>query len=128
MLEQRGDVVEQDPRLRKIRDRADVVFQVHAWISCGLLLCPYSSPNPAATSGVRGGARVRGGMSRVPLAIVLGLAGLAAYIAAAVTLADWAGADALGGLRWVVQPLYFLAAGLLWVIPMRWLMLWAARK
>jgi hypothetical protein len=67
-------------------------------------------------------------MSRVPLAIVLGLAGLAAYIAAAVTLADWAGADALGGLRWVVQPLYFLAAGLLWVIPMRWLMLWAARK
>jgi hypothetical protein len=72
--------------------------------------------------------RYRLRMPRIPIAVVLGLAGLAVYIALAVTLADWIDPAHLGALRWLVQPLYFLAAGLLWVIPIRWLMLWAARR
>ncbi len=61
-------------------------------------------------------------MSRVPIAVVLGLAGLAAYVVVAVTLAD-----RVIGAHWAAQALYFLLAGALWVLPTRWLMLWAAR-
>lgn len=61
-------------------------------------------------------------MSRVPIAVVGGLVGLAAYIGAAATLAD-----RLAGMHWAVQGLYYALAGSLWVFPVRWLMLWAAR-
>jgi hypothetical protein len=60
-------------------------------------------------------------MSRIPIAIVAGLVGLALYIAAAMVLAD----DVLGW-HWALAALYFVIAGSLWVLPMRWLMLWAA--
>ncbi|MBN9562852.1 MAG: DUF2842 domain-containing protein [Alphaproteobacteria bacterium] len=62
-------------------------------------------------------------MSRVLIATLVGLVGFILYIAAAVTLAD-----PVERLHWSVQALYFLAAGLLWTIPARWLMYWAARR
>jgi hypothetical protein len=62
-------------------------------------------------------------MSRVPLATIVGLVGFAAYVVGVVTLADQ-----IRPMNWLVQALYFLVAGIAWVIPARWLMLWAARK
>jgi len=57
---------------------------------------------------------------RTLIATVAGLLGFALYVMAAVALADRVPA------YWPVQALYFVAAGTLWVIPARWLMLWAA--
>jgi len=57
---------------------------------------------------------------RTLIATAAGLAGFALYVMAAVTLADFLPAF------WPVQAAYFVAAGTLWVIPARWLMLWAA--
>jgi hypothetical protein len=62
-------------------------------------------------------------MPRVLIATLVGLVGFVLYVAAAVTLAD-----PVERLHWSVQALYFLAAGLLWTIPARWLMYWAARR
>jgi hypothetical protein len=62
-------------------------------------------------------------MSRIPLAIVIGLAGFAAYVAGAVVLAD-----RVVGAHWLVQLVYFLVAGMLWTLPARWLMLWSVRQ
>lgn len=61
--------------------------------------------------------------SRVPAAVAIGLFGFAAYVVLAVTLADH-----VMRAPWPVQGLYFLAAGLAWVPPTRWLMLWAAHQ
>jgi hypothetical protein len=54
---------------------------------------------------------------------VAGLAGFVAYLAVAVTLYD-----AVARTNWAVQAVYFVIAGLLWVLPARWLMLWAAHQ
>jgi len=62
-------------------------------------------------------------MPRVLIASCAGLAGFVLYVAAVVTLAD-----PVARLHWSVQALYFLVAGLLWTIPARWLMYWAARR
>lgn len=62
-------------------------------------------------------------MPRVLIASLAGLAGFVAYVVAAVTLAD-----PVGRLHWAVQALYFLTAGLLWTVPARWLMYWAAKR
>jgi hypothetical protein len=62
-------------------------------------------------------------MSRIPIATIVGITGFLAYVVGAVTLADH-----LAPMHWALQALYFLAAGTLWVIPARSLMLWAARK
>ena len=62
-------------------------------------------------------------MPRILFASLLGLAGFVLYVMAAVAFAD-----RLDGLGWAVRAAYFLAAGMLWVVPARWLMLWAARK
>ena len=62
-------------------------------------------------------------MPRVLIATLAGLVGFILYLAAAVTLAD-----PVQRLHWSVQAMYFLAAGLLWTIPARWLMYWAARR
>jgi len=62
-------------------------------------------------------------MSRGPIALVSGLAGFIAYVALVVWLAD-----VLAPMHWAVQALYFLVAGLLWVVPARWLMIWAYRR
>jgi hypothetical protein len=62
-------------------------------------------------------------MPRILIATVAGLAGFVAYLAVAVTLYD-----AVARTNWAVQAVYFVIAGLLWVLPARWLMLWAAHQ
>jgi len=59
-------------------------------------------------------------MPRKLIASLLGLFGLVAYVVAVVTLAD-----RVAGLNVIVQTVFFLVAGLLWTIPIRWLMLWS---
>jgi hypothetical protein len=61
-------------------------------------------------------------MGRPAIATLLGLLGFALYVAAAVALADRI------DRQWAVQLGYFLVAGTLWVLPARWLMLWAAHQ
>lgn len=62
-------------------------------------------------------------MSRTPIATVAGIVFILAYMAA-VTV----GYDALEPMHWALVALYFLVAGVLWVLPVRFLMLWAAHK
>ena len=62
-------------------------------------------------------------MPRVPIAAVLGVAGFLAYVAGVVVLAD-----RVFALHWTLQALFFLTAGVLWVLPAHFLILWAARK
>jgi hypothetical protein len=68
-------------------------------------------------------ARYIGAMSRTPIAVFLGLVGLVSYIAVAMILADH-----ILTLHWAVQAVYFVVAGMAWVLPMRWLMFWAVHK
>jgi len=46
-----------------------------------------------------------------------------AYIGAAVVLPEH-----VGRMPWPVEAVYWCVAGLLWVLPIRWLMLWAVHK
>jgi hypothetical protein len=62
-------------------------------------------------------------MSRTPIAAVAGVIFILAYIAAAITLPEH-----LPPLHWSLQAIYWCATGLLWVIPIRWLMMWAAGR
>jgi hypothetical protein len=62
-------------------------------------------------------------MSRIPIAVFAFIVGFSLYVAAAVVVAD-----RLTGANWLVQAVYFLVAGLLWTVPTRWLMFWAARR
>jgi Protein of unknown function (DUF2842) len=71
----------------------------------------------------RPGCANRRRVSRILPATLVGLAGFTAYLVAAVTLFD-----RVASAHWAVQALYFVVAGTLWVIPARWLMLWAAHK
>lgn len=61
-------------------------------------------------------------MPRVLIATIVGSSGFLAYVAAAATLAE-----PVVRLHWLVQALYFLAAGVVWAWPAKWLMYWAAR-
>ncbi len=61
-------------------------------------------------------------MSRPLIATLLGLLGFILYVMAAVTLADRIEP------QWAVQLGYFIIAGTAWVLPARWLMLWAAHQ
>ena len=73
--------------------------------------------------GLGGWARLRhlGGMSRIAIAVPLGLLGFLLYVGLVVALADL-----ISGAHWVVQALYFLFTGIVWVFPAKWLMFWAA--
>ena len=59
-------------------------------------------------------------MPRKLIASLLGLIGFIAYVVAVVTLAD-----NVTDANVIVQAAFFLAAGVLWTIPARWLMLWS---
>jgi hypothetical protein len=61
------------------------------------------------------------GMSRIAIASLAGVAGFCAYIWLAVVLADH-----VIPLHWAVELIYFVAAGILWVWPAKWLMIWGA--
>jgi hypothetical protein len=52
----------------------------------------------------------------------MGVAFIIVYIVAAITLPD------VLPQHWAVQAIYFLVAGVVWVLPVRWLMLWSVHK
>lgn len=60
-------------------------------------------------------------MSRPSIATFAGLLFVLIYIVAAISLPDL-----LPPMPGLVMALYWCIAGLLWVLPIRWLMLWAA--
>lgn len=62
-------------------------------------------------------------MSRTPVAAIAGLVFVAAYIAAAISLPDL-----FGRMHWAIEAAYWCLAGVVWVFPVRWLMLWAVHK
>lgn len=62
-------------------------------------------------------------MARIWIATIGGIAGFCIYVMAAVALADQ-----VQGRHWSLSVLYFALAGVLWVLPARWLMYWAAGK
>ena len=62
-------------------------------------------------------------MSRSSIAAVAGIAFVFLYIAAAVALPDL-----FGRMHWAVEALYWCLAGVVWVFPVRWLMLWSVGK
>jgi membrane protein implicated in regulation of membrane protease activity len=62
-------------------------------------------------------------MSRILVATLLGLGFFFFYVVAVLALADL-----LGAMQWVVQFCFFAVSGVLWVFPIRWLMLWAAGR
>ena len=62
-------------------------------------------------------------MSRTPIATLAALLFVTLYIFAAIALPDL-----LPPAPGLVMAAYWCVAGLLWVLPVRWLMLWAAGK
>ena len=62
-------------------------------------------------------------MSRTPIATIAGLLFITAYVIAAIALPD-----TLPRLHWSLEALYWGVAGIVWVFPIRWLMMWAVGK
>ena len=62
-------------------------------------------------------------MSRPAIATIAGVLFILAYIVAATTLPDLA-----PRLHWTLEALYWCVAGIVWVFPVRWLMLWSVHK
>ncbi len=62
-------------------------------------------------------------MSRPLLATIAGLVFIAVYIAAVVAIPEL-----LGRLHWVLEAVFWGVAGIVWVFPIRWLMLWSVGK
>ncbi len=62
-------------------------------------------------------------MSRTPIATLAALAFVFVYIVAVVVLPDY-----LPRMWWPVEAVYWGIAGLIWVLPVRWLMLWSVHK
>ena len=61
-------------------------------------------------------------MSRPLAATLMGITFVIAYVALAITLPD------VLPSHWAIQAMYFLVAGVVWVFPVRWLMLWSVHK
>ena len=62
-------------------------------------------------------------MSRTKIASVAGVLFVLAYVVAVITLPD-----VLPQLHWTLEAIYWLVAGIAWVFPVRWLMLWSVGK
>lgn len=62
-------------------------------------------------------------MRRAPIAAVTGIIFVLLYVIAALILPEQ-----MPRMSWPVEAIYWCVAGLLWVLPVRWLMLWAAAK
>ena len=71
----------------------------------------------------RPGPAYIGPMSRIPIAIAAGLIGVFIYLAVVVVMAD-----PVQTLHWAIQAVYFVIAGSVWVIPIRWLMFWSVHQ
>ena len=67
--------------------------------------------------------RYRGRMSRPKIATIAGIAFVLAYMIAAIALPD-----IIGRQHWAVEAAYWCVAGIVWVFPIRWLMLWSVYK
>lgn len=61
-------------------------------------------------------------MSRTPVAAILGILGFLAYVALVLVLSDH-----VWGLHWTLEFLFFAVAGIVWVWPAKWLIVWAMR-
>ena len=61
-------------------------------------------------------------MSRNLIASLAGIAGFIAYVVVVLLLADH-----VRGLPWIVEALFFAAAGIVWVWPAKWLITWAVK-
>lgn len=59
-------------------------------------------------------------MSRKSISITAGLLFILVYIVAAIVLPDL-----FGRVHWAVEAAYWCVAGVAWVFPIRWLMLWS---
>ena len=62
-------------------------------------------------------------MSKPRIATLAGVLFVLAYMAAAVTLPDL-----FPRPHWSLEAIYWLVAGIAWVFPVRWLMLWSVHK
>ncbi len=62
-------------------------------------------------------------MSRAPFAVIAGLLFFVAYIATVINIADFVSQG-----HWLLRFFYFAMTGFAWVLPIRWIMLWGARK
>ncbi len=60
---------------------------------------------------------------RAMVATILGLLGFVLYLGGALWLADHVLA-----WHWVLQSVFFVAAGIAWVWPARWLLIWGAGR
>ncbi len=60
---------------------------------------------------------------RILFATLIGFAGFFAYVGGVVVLAD-----RVTQAHWLVQLLFFIAAGVVWAFPARWLMFWSVGK
>ncbi len=61
------------------------------------------------------------GMSRIAIAVPVGLLGFLLYIGAVVAVADHVLA-----WHWLAQVPFFVVFGIAWAFPAKWLMFWAA--
>jgi hypothetical protein len=57
------------------------------------------------------------------VATLLGLGFFFFYLVAVLALVDL-----IGPMHWAIQFIYFALSGIMWVFPIRWLMLWAAGR
>jgi len=62
-------------------------------------------------------------MSRPTIATIAGLLFVFLYISVAVVLPDL-----MGRMHWTLEAAYWCVAGIVWVFPIRWLMLWSVGK
>ena len=62
-------------------------------------------------------------MSRGPIALLIGLVGLTAYLIVVLALGDF-----VIQWHWTIQALYFTFAGIAWVWPAKRLIYWSAGK
>ncbi len=62
-------------------------------------------------------------MSRATIATLAGLVFIVVYMVAATTLPDL-----VPRLHWTLEALYWCVAGIVWVFPVCWLMLWSVHK
>ena len=67
--------------------------------------------------------RYRDVMSRSTVATIAGLAFVFLYIVVVVAIPDM-----IGRMHWLIEVVYWAVAGVIWVFPIRWLMLWAVGK
>ena len=64
-----------------------------------------------------------GRMSRPSIATLAGLVFIFVYVVAVTTVPDL-----VGRMHWALEAVYWAVAGVVWVLPIRWLMLWSVHK